>query len=245
VPLHVAGLGQLPEVTAQSGDAAADAPAVDLHLGLAWAAASADAAAHAVQALTPAAQPGQQVVELRQLDLRLALSAGGVLGEDVEDQGRAVDHLCVDQLLQPAKLARRELVVHDHGVRALSLDHLGDLEDLALPDEGAGVRAGPALQGRVDDLGTGGFRQAAELLERVLGCLDRAADRNAHQDDSFEPQLSQLDDLDLCVVPAGPGRIRPLCDISHASTVASRRRSVAGNSMQPPLTSPQRGQPGS
>ena len=49
------------------------------------------AAAEALEVLPLPAHPRQVVLELRELDLELALGADGVLGEDVEDQLRAVD----------------------------------------------------------------------------------------------------------------------------------------------------------
>src|SRR5512132_1760002 len=137
--LDVPGPGHVDQVAAELGDAAADAAPVDLHLGLAWAAGAdrpgrAHAAADPGQALAPAAQPGQHVVELGQLDLGLALAAGGVLGEDVEDQHGAVDHLGVDQLLQVPQLPGRQLVVHDDGVGPECPDGGGQLLGLALAD---------------------------------------------------------------------------------------------------------------
>ena len=52
------------------------------------------------------AQPRQLVAQLGQLDLHLALGRRRPLGEDVEDQGRAVDHAPLDQLLEVALLRR-------------------------------------------------------------------------------------------------------------------------------------------
>ena len=75
----------------EQGDAAAREAAVGLELRLARAA-RADAAAEPLEVLPEAAHPRQVVLELRELDLELALGADGVLGEDVEDQLRAVDH---------------------------------------------------------------------------------------------------------------------------------------------------------
>src|SRR5215217_2184308 len=176
--LDVPGPGHVDQVPAELGDAAADAAPVDLHLGLARAAgadrpARAHAAADPGQALTPAPQPGQHVVELGQLDLGLAFAAGGVLGEDVEDQHRAVDHLGVDQLLQVPELPGRQLVVHDDGVGPERLDGGGQLLGLALADEGAGVGPGPALDHGVEHLGPGRVGQPVQLLDRALGLLDR------------------------------------------------------------------------
>ena len=51
------------------------------------------------------------VLELGELDLELALGRVGVVGEDVEDDRRAVDHRHAERLLEVALLARRQLVV--------------------------------------------------------------------------------------------------------------------------------------
>ena len=54
---------------------------------------------------------GEVVLELGQLDLELALGAVGVVGEDVEDHGGAVDHRHAERRLEVSLLARSELVV--------------------------------------------------------------------------------------------------------------------------------------
>ena len=66
------------------------------------------------------AHPRQVVLELRELDLELALGADGVLGEDVEDQLRAVDDARRERVLERALLGRVELVVDDEHVGAES-----------------------------------------------------------------------------------------------------------------------------
>ena len=93
-------------------DAALDAAAVDLELGLAGAT-GADAGAarrHAAALLGErralAAEAGQPVAEQGQLDLGLALLAVGVLGEDVEDHRGAVDGGAPEELLEVALLGR-------------------------------------------------------------------------------------------------------------------------------------------
>ena len=103
----------------------ADAATVELDLRLTGSArahartAGADLATGlAAHRLTPAAQAREQVLELRELDLRLALAALGVLAEDVEDHRGAVDDLHLDDVLERAPLAGRELGVGDHGVGA-------------------------------------------------------------------------------------------------------------------------------
>ena len=81
------------QVLAQLGDPPPDVLAVHLELGLAGAAAGTDATAHPAHRLAPASEARQQVVQLRELHLRLALAAPRVQREDVEDQRGPVDHL--------------------------------------------------------------------------------------------------------------------------------------------------------
>ena len=52
------------------------------------------------------AEARQRVLELRELDLELAVAALGALGEDVEDELRAVDDLEVGVLRDGAAPAR-------------------------------------------------------------------------------------------------------------------------------------------
>ena len=105
-PLGVAHLLHGADLAPQLRHAGADAAAVELDLGLTGPApADADAACCAAtdlpgERLTPAAQARQQVGQLRELDLRLAVAGARVLGEDVEDQGGAVDHLDLELVLQ-------------------------------------------------------------------------------------------------------------------------------------------------
>jgi hypothetical protein len=56
--------------------------------------------------LPHAAHPREVVLELRELDLKLSLGAVGVLGEDVQDQLRAVDDACFQRILQASLLRR-------------------------------------------------------------------------------------------------------------------------------------------
>ena len=95
-----------------------------------------------------APHPREVVLELGQLDLELALGAVGVVGEDVEDHRRAVDHRHAERLLEVALLARHELVVagDEVGVRAGDLDlELGELARGRDSDrDPAGRESGPS-----------------------------------------------------------------------------------------------------
>src|SRR5690606_8923842 len=125
------------DVAAQLGDALVDASPVQLDLGLTGAAgADALTAGHPATRLTgprltPPAQSREQVLELSQLDLGPTLTGLGVLGEDVEDQRGAVDHLDLDDVLQRPSLRRSELTVDDDRVRALRDHDVAQLLGLA------------------------------------------------------------------------------------------------------------------
>src|SRR4051812_10117835 len=54
----------------------------------------------------PPPQAGQAVAQQGQLDLGLALEGVGILGEDVEDDGRAIDRRSPEELLQVVLLGR-------------------------------------------------------------------------------------------------------------------------------------------
>ena len=122
--LDVAGAAHVLELAAELGDLGVDPAPVGLDLGLTGAAATdavtagGPATGLAGEVATPAAQALLHVLQLGQLDLRLALLALGVLGEDVEDQRGPVDDLDLDLVLEVAQLAGRELAVADDGVGA-------------------------------------------------------------------------------------------------------------------------------
>ena len=174
MPLGVPGLLHALDLTAQPRRALPDSAAVRLDLGLTGTTES-DASVAARPAtrlpgecLTPATQSREHVLHLRQGHLGLTLTAGRVLGEDVEDQRGAVDHLDVDDLLERDELTRRELAVADHRVRPRRGDHV--LQGLGLPrtDVGGGVRLVAALDQRVADLGACGLGELCQLGHRGL-----------------------------------------------------------------------------
>ena len=136
------------EPPAQGRDAVTRKPAISLDLGLARAP-GADAAVHApgAQALEVRPQPAharEVVLQLRELDLEVALRGLGVVGEDVEDHRGAVDHGRAERLLEVALLARQQLVVARHQVGVRFRDRSLELHQLALAEVavGVGLRSG-------------------------------------------------------------------------------------------------------
>ncbi len=175
VALRAAGGFHARDVRAQLRHARTDAATIQLDLGLAGTPgtdtrAAGDAAASLTgHRLTPAAQTRQQVLELSELHLRLALTGLGVLGENIEDQGRPVDDLGVNDVLQPAALRGSQFLVNDDGVGLNATHDLSQLAGLAGPQVGCGVGLHAALDDAVEHARTGGLRERGELAQRVLG----------------------------------------------------------------------------
>src|SRR5690348_5841701 len=87
-------------------DPLADEATVRLELRLAGSAASADPAARTRQVGPQPRQAREVVLQAGQLDLQPPLVGTCALGEDVDDQRRAVEDLAVEQLLEVALLVR-------------------------------------------------------------------------------------------------------------------------------------------
>src|SRR5205823_4376125 len=113
------------DLAVEVADAPADAAPLDLDLLLAETTARANpsppAADLAVVGVCPD-QARQQVVQAGSLDLEAAFVRACMLGEDLEDDLRAVEHPSLDLELQVALLARTEVLVADDQVElALAL----------------------------------------------------------------------------------------------------------------------------
>ena len=116
-----------------------------------------------------AAHARKVVVELRQLHLELSLGGHGVLGEDVEDQLRAVDDAHAELVLEPALLARVEVVVDDDRLGLLLLDGRLHLGELALADERARIGRGAMLDDLAHRLDARGAHELGDLVQLVGG----------------------------------------------------------------------------
>ena len=130
--LNGPALLELAQPPLEEADASTREPSVGLELRLARPA-RADAAAEALEVLPHAPHAREVVLELRELDLELALGTSCVLGEDVEDQLRAIDDAGAEGVLQAALLPGLELVVDDQRFGVGVLHEPLQLLELALP----------------------------------------------------------------------------------------------------------------
>jgi len=137
---------------------------------LAGTAAGPDATALAVIVPGPD-QPGQQVVQLRRLDLQPALVSARVLGEDLQDHLGPIKNSCLELALEVALLTRAEVLVADDHVEAAFQLHLTQLFDLAHADEVRRVDRAPRLNVSADDLRPRCARQVGELQHLVADQL--------------------------------------------------------------------------
>ena len=118
--------------------------------------------------LPQAAHAREVVLELRQLDLELALGAHRVLGEDVEDQLRPVDDPRLERVLERPLLHGAELVVDEQHLRAGRRIVLFQLRELSLADVTPRIRPRTVLGQRVDRLDACGARQLLQLGQLLL-----------------------------------------------------------------------------
>ena len=127
-----------------------------------------DAATESFEVGPQTAHPREVVFELRQLDLKLALSGVRVRGEDVEDDRRAVDHGYAQRLLEVSFLARRELVVTGDEVRVCAAQVGLQLVDLSGAEVRVRVRQIALLDELADRDDPGRQQQLTELVELLL-----------------------------------------------------------------------------
>ena len=169
------------QAATQGRDAVARQPAVGLDLRLARAP-GADTAVHAAgaEALEVRPEPAharEVVLQLRKLDLELALGRVRVVGEDVEDDRRPVDDRDAERFLDVALLARQQLVVTGDQVRVRVLDGAFQLLELAAPEVTVGVGLLAPLDELAHSRDAGRAEQLAQLREVRLGRADPDAQR--------------------------------------------------------------------
>ncbi len=158
------------DVPSHHQDALPDPAPVGLQLRLTGAPRP-DPAAQPREKDPPSRQPRQEVLELGQLHLQPPLPRARPVGEDVEDQLRAVEGLDPDRLLDVPLLGRRQLLVDDEEVGVQLLRQGRDLLDLPASDERRRVAARPFLHDRSDHGRTRAAGEQLQLLQGLLGAL--------------------------------------------------------------------------
>jgi hypothetical protein len=183
LPRRLALLQHFLDAVVQRLDALADQATVGLELRFARAAQADAAAALAVEVGPAAHQARGHVLELRQLDLQLALEGARALGENREDESAAIEHAALQLFLQVAFLAGTEWRVDHHEVGGEFRDPGAQLLHLAGADEEA--RVGRLAGGRkhFEHLRAGRTRQRAELLDAIG--FRSPAESHADQDRTF------------------------------------------------------------
>ena len=162
-------------------------PAVCLELSLAGAArphsptdCRRGASGEPLEVLPEAAHAREVVLELGKLDLELALGAPRVLGEDVQDQLRAVDDPRIQRVLEVALLRRGQLVVDEERLRSRFAVCALQLLELPLADVRAAVGTVAVLHQQADRLDARCPRELAQLGD--LGGLLGARGEHGHEE---------------------------------------------------------------
>jgi hypothetical protein len=132
-------------------------------------------------------------LELRKFDLRFTFARLCMLGKDIEDDGRSVNHLDFDSILESTALAGRKLSVGHDGVSALGKNDGRKFFDLAPAEVGRGVRIGFALKEPIENLRTCRFTKCSKFFQRVFGVNLVTARINANNDDLLESDLAVFD----------------------------------------------------
>jgi len=91
-----------------------------------------------------------------------------VLGEDVEDDGGAVEHADIERRLQMALLRRGQFVVGDDGVGVERGDLIAHFHQLALAEVGRRHGFTQPLVEAADDIRASGSGELGEFVQRVL-----------------------------------------------------------------------------
>jgi hypothetical protein len=141
--------------------------AIGFELGFAFATNGAESTALPRKVGPEPRQSWEQILELGEFDLELALPGPGALGEDLKDERRTIQYLAAKNLLQVARLGTREFIVEDDGIHAEFLASGGKLGRLAGTDPGARVWCFQFLGSVAEDHSAHGGGQFPEFIEGI------------------------------------------------------------------------------
>ena len=103
-----------------------------------------------------ARQTRQQVLELGQLDLKLALASASAMGKDVQDQCGTIQNFAVEYFLEVSALRRGKFVVKNNGIDICVMAMFRKFLGLALADKRGCAGRGHLLDPFTYDLSPGG-----------------------------------------------------------------------------------------
>ncbi len=125
-----------------------------------------DASPQTGQIASPSRQAGKKIFKLRQLHLIPPFPRFGPLGENVQNQLGAVDHLARHDPLQVIQLGRGQLLIEDDQIGSRVLRLPGDLFRFSPADQPGGIHFIAKLQFRRYHLSPCGIRKTGQLLQR-------------------------------------------------------------------------------
>ena len=108
------------------------------------------------------------MLELRELDLQLAFFRAGALGENIQDQRGAIEHLALEDLFQVARLRRRKFIVEDDRIDFIAPAMLGEFVRLAGADVSAREDLFQFLRAVAEHVAAGRGCKFAQFVEGIL-----------------------------------------------------------------------------
>ena len=113
-----------------------------------------------------------------------------MLGEDVQDQSRAVNDFDLDHFLQSVQLGRTEFAIADHRVGGGRRDDLAQFLRFPGADVGGRVRLIATLDDPFEHLRTGGLRQRGQFGQAGVGIGRTAIHPHSDEHHSFQAKLA-------------------------------------------------------
>src|SRR6516164_2020111 len=159
-PHSLDGLPHLPDSRAQTA-------AIELELLLARSTRPDSTSEPRKQRASPS-QARQEVIELGQLNLKLALAGARPPREDVENKLGPVDDLEPECQLEVAELGGGEVVLEDDTIRTRAVRQSLDVSNLSASEQRSGVRMRRVLHRTTKHLAAGARGQLRQLFKRLL-----------------------------------------------------------------------------
>ena len=107
------------------------------------------------------------MLQLRQLDLKLAFSRARALGENIQDQRGPIQNLATENFFQVPALGGRQFVIKDDRIDVRLLAMLGEFLRLAGANERAGAGSGQLLDALADHLAAGRSGQFGKFFDGI------------------------------------------------------------------------------